>query len=184
MLKSDRYIGGGKLFFKPNKVGATEVELAEVQDVKFKVNVTTKEAFAKSNVMKVLVAKVATEINSTISFSVQKLNIETVAMAMQGTVTSETFAIGSKLPDNTVATAQTVIPVVKVGDNPIIEGQLRFVGDEDGDKKPVLLVFNAVITPSGDISYITEDFAQLSFEGAVLKTVDGYAKEYRMTVGE
>ena len=104
-------------------------------------------------------------------------------MAMQGTVASETFKIGDTLPDNTVATAQTVIPVVKVGDNPIIEGQLRFVGDEDGDKKPVLLVFNAVITPSGDISYITEDFTQLSFEGAVLKTDEGYAKEYRMEVG-
>lgn len=183
MLKDDRYIGGGKLFFKSDKVGATEVELAEVQDVKFKVNVTTKDAFAKTNVMKVLVAKVATEINSTISFSVQKLNIENVAIAMHGTVSSETFKIGDTLPDNTVATAQTVIPVIKVGENPIIKGQLRFIGDKDGDEKPVLLVHSAVLTPSGDMSYITEDFAQLSFEGAVLKTDAGYAKEYRMKVG-
>jgi hypothetical protein len=46
-----------------------------------------------------------------------------------------------------------------------------------------LLIYSAVITPSGDIAYIAEDFGKLSFEGAVLKTADGYAKEYRMTVG-
>lgn len=183
MIKNDRYIGGGKLYFKSNKSGSTEIELAEVQDAKFKVNVVTKDAFAKSNVMKTLVAKVATEITSTISFSVQKINIETMAMAMLGTVTSETFAVGAKLPDNTTATISTTIPVIKVGNNPIIEGQLRFVGDADGDIKPVLLIYDAVITPSGDISYITEDFGQLSFEGAVLNTANGYASEYRMTVG-
>lgn len=183
MYIDDRYIGGGRLFFKSNKPAAIEFELAEVQDVKYKVNVVTKDAFAKSNVMKALVAKVATEITSTISFNVQKLTLDTMAMAMLGTVTSETFAVGAKLPDNTTATVSTVIPVIKVGENPIIEGQLRFVGDEDGNEKPVLLIFNAVITPSGDISYISEDFSQLSFEGAVLKTDDGFAKEYRMTVG-
>ena len=183
MLKQDRYIGGGKLYFKSTKVGATEVELAEVQDVNFKVNVTTKDAFAKDGTMKRLVAKVATEITSTISFSVQKLNIDTMAMAMLGTVTTETFAVGATLPDNTTATASKTIPVIKVGDNPIIEGQLRFVGDADGDTKPILLIYNAVITPNGDISYISEDFAKLSFEGAVLKTASGYANEYRMTVG-
>ena len=43
MFKDDRYIGGGKLFFKPNKPAAIEFELAEVQDVKYKVNVVTKE---------------------------------------------------------------------------------------------------------------------------------------------
>lgn len=183
MLKQDRYIGGGKLFFRSTKAGATEVELGEVQDVNFKVNVTTKDAFVKDGVMKRLVAKVATEITSTVSFSVQKLDINNMAMAMLGSVSTKTFDVGSMLPDNTTATASKTIPVIKVGDNPIIEGQLRFIGDEDGEQKPVLLIFNAVITPNGDISYITEDFSKLSFEGAVLKTADGYAEEYRMTVG-
>ena len=183
MYKDGRYIGGGELYWTPNKPDAVEVLLGEVQEVNFKVNVTTKDAFSKSSVMKTLVAKVATEITASLSFGVQKLNIEAVAMAMLGTVTSETFAVGAKLPDNTTATVSTVIPVIKVGENPIIEGQLRFVGDEDGDEKPVLLIFNAVITPSGDIAYIAEDFGKLSFEGAVLKTADGYAKEYRMIVG-
>lgn len=183
MIKNNRYIGGGRLFFKSSKSGSTEIELGEVQDVNFKVNVATKDAFSKETVMKKLVAKVATEITATISFSVQKVNIENMALAMLGTVTSENFAIGAMLPDNTTATAAKTIPVIKVGENPIIEGQLKFIGDSDGDEKAVLLVFNAVITPNGDISYISEDFAKLSFEGAVLKTANGYANEYRMPVG-
>ena len=58
-----------------------------------------------------------------------------------------------------------------------------FVGDEDGDQKPVMLIHNAAITTSGDIPMISEDFAKLAFEGAVLKTDKGYTDEYFMAVG-
>ena len=183
ITKNDRYIGGGKLFFTENKVGATEVEIGEVQSATLKIGVETKDAFSKDSTMKKLVEKVATAINATITFETQITNAHNTAMAMLGSASSETFAIGDTLPDGTIATASTVIPVIEVGTRPIIEGQLKFVGDEDGAKKPVLLVFNAVITPTGDIGYITEDFTKLAFEGAVLKTDEGYAKEYRMVVG-
>ena len=183
MMKDGRYLGGGKLFWKPNIVGAVESELAEVQDFTYKPTVETKEAFSKANVMKTLVARVVTSFGATVSFSVQKFNIENMAMALGGTITDEVFAIGATLPDMTVATTVTTIPVIKVGDNPLIEGQLRFIGDEDGDQKPVMLIHNAAITTSGDIPMITEDFAKLSFEGAVLKTEKGYTDEYLMTVG-
>lgn len=183
ITSGERYIGGGKLFFTENKVGATEVEIGEVQSATLKVGVETKEAFSKDTTMKKLVEKVATAINATIAFETQITNAHNTAMAMLGTSTTETFAIGDTLPDGTVATAETIVPVIEVGTRPIIEGQLKFVGDEDGAKKPVLLVFNAVITPTGDIGYIVEDFTKLAFEGAVLETDEGYAKEYRMTVG-
>lgn len=179
----DRYIGGGKLFFKENKAGSTEVEIGEVQSASLKIGVETKDAFSKDSTMKKIVEKVATAITATITFETQITNAHNTAMAMLGTNKTETFAIGSTLPDGSTATAETVIPVIEIGTKPIIEGQLKFVGDEDGAKKPVLLVFNAVITPTGDIGYIVEDFTKLSFEGAVLETDDGYAKEYRMTVG-
>ena len=174
ITKGERYIGGGKLFFKENKAGSTEVEIGEVQSATLKIGVETKDAFSKDTTMKKLVEKVATAINATIAFETQITNAHNTAMAMLGSANSETFAIGDTLPDGTVATASTVIPVIEVGTRPIIEGQLKFVGDEDGAKKPVLLVFNAVITPTGDIGYITEDFTKLAFEGAVLKTDQGY----------
>jgi hypothetical protein len=183
ITNGERYIGGGKLFFKENKANSVEVEIGEVQTATLKIGVETKDAFSKDKSMKKLVEKVATAINATITFETQITNAHNTAMAMLGSVDSETFAIGDTLPDGTVATAETVIPVIEVGTRPIIEGQLKFVGDEDGAKKPVLLVFNAVITPTGDIGYITEDFTKLAFEGAVLETDEGYAREYRMVVG-
>lgn len=183
MMKDGRYLGGGKLFWKPNKASAVEVELAEVQDFTYKTNTETKEAFSKANVMRTLVARVITSFGATVSFSVQKFDIEILSMALGGTVSDKSFAIGETLPDMTVATEATTIPVIKVGDNPLIEGQLRFIGDEDGDQKPVMLIHNAAITTSGDIPMITEDFAKLSFEGAVLKTEKGYTDEYLMPVG-
>lgn len=179
----ERYIGGGKLYFKDKKSGSTEVEIGEVLSANLKIGVETKEAFSKDTTMKKIVEKVATAITATITFETQITNAHNTAMAMLGTISSETFAVGAKLPDGSTATAQTVIPVIDIGTKPIIEGQLKFVGDSDGAKKPILLVFNAVITPTGDIGYIVEDFTKLSFEGAVLKTDDGYAKEYRMDVG-
>lgn len=183
MMKDGRYLGGGTLYWKPNKANAVERELAEVQDFTLKPTTEKKEAFSKANVMKTLVAYVITSFNLTVSFSVQKMDIEVLAMAMGGTISSKTFAVGETLPDKTIATESTTIPVIKVGDNPLIEGQLRFVGDEDGDQKPVALIHNAAITTSGDIPLITEDFAKLAFEGAVLKTDKGYMDEYLMTVG-
>lgn len=184
ITKGGRYIGGGKLLFRESKDGAVFVEIGEVQSATLKIGVETKDAFSKDTTMKKLVEKVATAINATIAFETQITNVHNTAMAMLGSVDSETFAIGDTLPDGTVATSETVIPVIEVGTRPIIEGELKFVGDEDGAKKPVLHIFNAVITPTGDIGYIVEDFSKLSFEGAVLETADGYAKEYRMKVGE
>ena len=183
MMKDGRYLGGGELYWKPNKVGAVERKLAEVQDFTLKPTVDKKEAFSKASIMKTLVAYVVTGYNLTVSFSVQKMDIEVMAMALGGTVSNEVFAIGATLPDMTVATKSTTIPVIRVGSNPLIEGQLRFIGDEDGDQKPVLLIHNSAITTSGDIPMITEDFAKLSFEGAVLKTDKGYTDTYLMTVG-
>jgi hypothetical protein len=182
-MKDGRYLGGGTLYWKPNKANAVERELAEVQDFTIKPTTEKKEAFSKANVMKTLVAYVVTGFNVTVSFSIQKFDTEVMAMALGGTVSNEVFAVGATLPDMTVATESTTIPVIKVGASPLIEGQLRFVGDEDGDKKPVMLIHNAAITTSGDIAMISEDFAKLAFEGAVLKTDKGYMDEYFMTVG-
>ncbi|RBQ28415.1 hypothetical protein [Aliarcobacter vitoriensis] len=183
ITEGQRYIGGGKLFFTENKIGASEIEIGEIQEASLNVGVETAEAFSKDNTMKKLVEKVPTNITGSLKFTTQKINLNNMAMAMLGTLTDEEFDIGEVLPDGTTATTLTTVPVIKIGEKPIIEGQFRFVGDEDGAFKPVLVVFNAAVTPSGELPYITDNFATLSFEGAVLKTDNGYAKEYRMKVG-
>lgn len=179
----DRYIGGGKLFFTPNKAAAVRVEIGEIQECTLSMSVETKDAFSKDTVMKKLVEKVATAINASLKFTTQIRNKNNTAMAMLGSELTKTFEIGDTLPNGTVATAQVAIPYIKAGTDPIIEGKLEFVGDEDGAKQAVLVVHNAVITPTGDVSYISEDFSVLSFEGAVLETADGLVDEYEITVG-
>lgn len=186
ITKGNRYIGGGKLFFTPKlKDGTigTEFEIGEVQEATFSMSAESAEAFSKDEVMKKLVEKVVTSIGGTLKFTTQIINSENMAMALLGKVEKETFEIGDTLPDKTIATAKVEIVVIKAGENPNIEGQFRFVGDENGAYKPVLLVYNASVVPSGDIGYIMDNFSTLSFEGAVLKTDEGYAKEYKMKVG-
>lgn len=182
ITSGSRYIGGGKLFFKSSASGSTEVEIGEVQEATFSISPTTKDAFSKDEVIKVLLEKVVTEITATIKFTTQVRDAKNMALALLGTASTETFAVGALLPDGTTATASTVVPVIAAGTTPIVSGQLKFVGDAKGPKKPILLIYNAVLTPSGDIGYITDDFSVLSFEGAVTKTANGYAKEYTMTV--
>jgi len=182
ITSGNRYIGGGRLLFKSNAAGSVEVEIGEVQEANFNIGVVTKDAFSKDETMKKLVEKVATEITATIKFTTQIRDAKNMALALLGTTTTETFAVGSLLPDGTTATASTIVPVINAGTTPIMSGQLKFVGDAKGAKKPILLLFNVVITPTGDIGYIVEDFTTLSFEGAVLQTASGYAKEYIMTV--
>ncbi len=182
ITSGSRYIGGGKLFFKSSVSGSTEVEIGEVQEAAFNIGVATKDAFSKDEVMKVLLEKVVTEINATIKFTTLVRDAKNMALALLGTTSTETFAVGELLPDGTTASTSTIFPLVNVGTTLIISVQLKFVGDAKGAKKPILLIYNAVITPSADIGYIVEDFSTLSFEGAVTKTANGYAKEYTMTV--
>lgn len=187
ITKGERYIGGGKLYFTPllkNGTQGEEFEIGEIQEATLSISTETVDAISKDNVMQKVVEKVVKSIGGSLKFTTQKITDKNKTMALLGTSTEETFDIGDTLPDGTTATKQLTIPVIKVADNPLIEGQFRFVGDGDGEYKPVLLIYNASVIPSGDISYITDSFATLGFEGAVLETDEGYAKEYKMKVGE
>ena len=179
----NRVIGGGKLFFTSNKAGAVRTEIGEVQECTITMSVETKDAFSKDSTMKKIVEKVATAINSTIKFSTQIRNANNTAMAMLGESATKTFNVGETLPNGVTAAESTTLNYIKAGTNPIIEGKLEFVGDEDGAKQVVLVVHSAVITPTGDIGYILEDFSTLNFEGAVLETAEGYYDEFEIEIG-
>ncbi|OCL85744.1 hypothetical protein AAX26_01811 [Aliarcobacter thereius] len=183
----DRYIGGGKLFFTPTKRDGTlgnEFEICEVQSGQLTWNIEKKEAFSKDRVVKQMVEQIVTNIEGTFKFTTQVFSLENLAMSRMGALEVESFDIGDTLPDGTIATIKTDIKVIKMAENPILNGKLRFVGDEDGASKPVLVLYNVSMAPSGDFDYISEEFAQLSFEAAVMKGAEGYAKEYWMEVGE
>lgn len=181
MLQNDRYIGGGKLFFTP--VGGTEYEIGEVQTAEIETSSETKEALNKDQTISKTVARVVTGVKASLKFETQITNAANTAMFMLGTTSTESFLLGDTLPDGSVATADVDIPVISAGTNPLVEGSFKFVGDEDGDTKPVLVIPNSVVTPNGGFGYIMDDFSKLSFSGEILADSNGVLyKEYRMTI--
>jgi len=181
MIQKDRYIGGGTLFFIPKD--GVEFEIGEVQSAEIKISTDTKDAMNKDQVISKKVAKVVTGISATLDFETQIINAKNTAMFMLGTETTETFALGDTLPDGSVAGAEVDIPVLNAGTNPLIEGSFKFIGDEDGDTKPVLVIGSAVVTPNGGFGYIVDDFTKMSFTGEILQDANGlFYKEYRMSL--
>lgn len=180
----ERYIGGGKIFFS-NYNGSTydaEVEIGEVQGANLKISQTYADAYSKDTGVQKKVDKVATQTDSTISFTTQNVSKENMAMAMFGSLESETFEISDTLPDGTVATVQTIIPVVRGGSLTKIEGKVRIVGvNATGTQNPVLVVHHAVLTPDGDVrDYFADKHTTIGFSGEILETADGYFDEYFM----
>ncbi len=185
MLKNDgnitRYIGGGKIYFTPK--GETDVrEFGECQEAKVSISTEVAEAINKDSCMAVKAGKFVKAINATIEFTTQNISIENMALARLGKIEDVEFQTGETLPDGSSASENTTIKCIKAGSNPIIEGSIKFVGDECGDEKPVLIVHNAVLSPSGEFAYIADDVQTLGFSGEVLDTDKGYFDEYRMEV--
>lgn len=182
MLKKDnkieRYIGGGKVYFTPKD--GEEREIGEIQSASLSLDVETKDAMNYDDCMAKKSAKAVSAINGTIKFETNNINIENMNMYMLGKVENVAFATGDTLPDGSTATADTTIKCIKGATNPILEGSLKFIGDECGDIKPVLVIHNAVFTPDGDFNYIAEEWQKLGFSGEVLNTSKGYFDEYRM----
>lgn len=180
----ERYIGGGKVFFSRyngNDYDA-EVEIGEVQSANLKISQTYADAFSKDTGIQKKVDKVATQTEATISFTTQNVSIENIAMAAFGTVENAGFGVGDVLPDGTVATVQTTIPVIRGGSLKKIEGKIRIVGvNATGTKNPVLVVHHAVLTPDGDIrDYFADKHTTIGFSGEILEVADGYFDEYFM----
>ena len=174
----ERYIAGGILKYTP--VGGTEREIGEVQDVKLKINTEYKKAFNKDKALPVVADKVPTKVEATISFKTQNISKENLAMFLLAEITQQTFSAGDTLPDGTVAASDVTVDVIKAAQNLTVKGKLVFVADSAvGTKSPVLEVPVASITPVGDLPLMSEDFANLEFEGEVLQQTNGeYFTEY------
>jgi len=55
-----------------------------------------------------------------------------------------------------------------------IEAFLRLVGQDQANSRDCeVIVYKADITPAGDISWLTDDYATLEFSGKILDTADG-----------
>ena len=178
----ERYLGGGKIYFsKYNGTGYdTEVEIGEITEAKLKIDTTESEAFTRDTGVNKKVDKVVTSVSATFSFTTQNINKENLAMSMLGEVTTESFVAGDTLPDGSIAATDIILPVVKGGVSPIIEGKIKVIGENiTSGSNPVLEIYHAFIKPSGDVrDYFTDKHTTLGFESDI-KAVNGeYFKEY------
>lgn len=180
----ERYIGGGTIHFTPWTGGAygAEVEIGEVQSATLKISATYADAMSKDNGVSKKVDKTLTATDASLSFTTQNVNKENMALAMMGTSTTQTFAVGDTLPDGIVATVSTVVPVTIAGNVSKIEGKIRIVGvNISGAENPVLEVPMVVLTPSGDIrDYFADKHTTIGFDGEILEVDGEYFKEYFM----
>ncbi|MGB7402701.1 MAG: hypothetical protein WA916_08970 [Arcobacter sp.] len=181
ITSGDRYIGGGKIFFTPKD--GEEVEIGEIQEATISTSVEFAEAWSKDTSMAKLVERIAKKVDASGKFSTQKVNLTNTAMFLLGTEATEDFVTGDTLPDGTTATADVTIAKIIAGNKPVVEGELKFIGDEDGAKKPVIVIPSVVLTPSGDLPMIVDEFAKLSFDFAILQTGGKLFDEYLMDVG-
>lgn len=182
MLKKDRFIGGGKIFFTPEN--GKRFEFAELKKASIKIESTTKEAYDNSSSMKKQVAVVATEVKASIDFAAQKFTKDARLIAQLGKSQEKTFEIGDTLPNGAAATKKVVLDAIQAGKQPLIKGKLEFIGDTDGDKQPIIIMDSVTIKPNGDIALISEDFAELGFSGQILADDNGvFYNEYLMDVG-
>jgi len=180
----ERYMGGGKSYWTPwdGTAYGAEVEIGEIKNVSLKLSSTTADATSMDSGIAKKVDKVVTAIDGVTSFTTQNMNKENMAMAMLGELSTETFAIGDDLPDGTVATVETIIPVIIGGVVPKIEGKLRVVSvNVAGTTNPVLEIPMLSLTPSGDIrEYFADKHATLGFDGEIIETDGVFFKEYHM----
>jgi|GEM_PF-1409310 len=178
----ERFVGGGKAYYTPFVNGAygTEYELGEVKEAKLKIAPTYIDAMGKDTGFEKKVKKALKEVTASISLSTQNVNTTNMAMAMIGTVETQSFAIGDILPNGLVATEAIEIPKISAGVQPLFEGRLRIVSiNIGGDNDPVLDVPMCVITPSGDVrDYFASEFVNLAFEGEILESNGVYFNEY------
>ena len=186
-MNIERYIGGGKIFL--SKYNGTdydaEVEIGEIQSGLLKISQTYVDALSRDTGIAKKVDKVATSTDATFAFSTQNMNNANLAMAMFGAAAeTETFAISDPLPDGTVATEETILPVINAATFSKFEAKIKVVGvNVSGSENPILVIHHAVITPSGDIrDYFADKHSVLSFDAEILEVADGYFKEYFMPV--
>lgn len=155
-----RYIGGGKVFaIMKDKA---EIELGECQNCAIEIKAETADAFNRDKSIKKLSARVVTGITGNISLTIQNISPENMAMALLGKVEDMVISSGAKLPDGTTATAETTLKRIRAGKNPIIECGFKFVGDDDGDEKPIVIVYKTHVTPTGKLSTYQTSFKRLN----------------------
>lgn len=171
-MSANYYMAGGKLYFK--KKGATTYSpIGGAMEVKANVKAEYAEAFDHSGAVELLAKRVPKKFDGTLSFKTNDLSIEALTMAVLGTQTT-----GTKT-DTEAGWTDKAVEQLSFGKDLLIEGAFKFVSENASGQKMVLEVYNASVSPSGDINLQSKEVAELSFEGMMLRDSSGnYADMY------
>jgi hypothetical protein len=83
---------------------------------------------------------------------------------------SATIADGTAITANYVAAAlsgSSAIPVVRGATKTAVQGKLLFIPQNTTGPKNELIVWNAKLTPDGDVGFISDEFAKWNLSGSV-----------------
>lgn len=179
--KDNLYLAGGIMYIQPYlkdgslreekyDMGATEVTLTR--------DTQSASAFTRSGGLKQKIAEVVTEENYTMKITCNSFSPANLANALGSSVEEVVFKENEILPSGKVSDGEYKYVKINAGTNPLLKAKLIFVGSPVCGKRVIAIIHEANIKMSGDLPLMSEDFANMSFEGSANKTDKGYYTHY------
>lgn len=175
--KDNLYLAGGIMYIQPYlqdgslseekyDMGATEVTLTR--------DTQSATAFTRSGGLKQKIAEVVTEENYTMKITCNSFSPANLANALGSRIEEVVFQENEILPSGEVSDGEYKYVKISAGTNPLLKAKLIFVGIPVAGKRVIAIIHEANIKMSGDLPLMSEDFANMSFEGSANKTNEGY----------
>ncbi|TLD81297.1 hypothetical protein [Helicobacter trogontum] len=175
--KDNLYLAGGIMYIQPYlqdgslseekyDMGATEVTLTR--------DTQSATAFTRSGGLKQKIAEVVTEENYTMKITCNSFSPANLANALGSRIEEVVFQENEILPSGEVSDGEYKYVKISAGTNPLLKAKLIFVGIPVAGKRVIAIIHEANIKMGGDLPLMSEDFANMSFEGSANKTNEGY----------
>ena len=168
--KSQRFLGGGKLYFERLKNGELQAkqEIGEVKDFKVSVAKETAIVDGEDCSTTVDVDEVVIKESYSISFTTNQVDKDSLLLALGGDdVTTKTFAAGETLPDGTIAQNDTTYNVVDPKSD-FVEGRLTFATCAKVGKNKVAVFHKVKLKLDSELILSSKEKVSIPMTGTVL----------------
>lgn len=148
------YIGKGIVSWTPMVSGTAGAkrDLGNVPKFELSPNVTLKDHFSSRTGTKTKDRSIVQEVAMKVTMTLEEFNVENLALAVLGTVTSNTVDLLS---------------------NTQLTGQIDFQGTNDVGAKVDITLYNVQISPTGNLGFITDDWGGIEVTGEALVVASG-----------
>lgn len=172
------YLGGGKLFMQ--KLGGVEKVDMGVQTLSLSREVTTKEAFSRAFGTKQRIEEVVVDDSFTLKGTINNMSAKILEFALGSEIERLEVNDGGTLPNGERnSSGKTIVfSRLKAGSNPTFKAKLIFEGVAVSGKQSMFVAYEANIKLNGELSLVSDDFAEVSFEAKLTRSDEGIYDHY------